>query len=243
VTAATRRGVTSTFLVLFLFSLAAAAGAQTGPAPPRPRQPRPVRPTPHGGSIEISGGVLWQAGFDGGSTNAELTRNPTTGTGPFDLFTANSTLGSGIGVQGRIAAYLSKHLAIEGGIRLARPKLDVDLSGDFESAPNVTATETLTLYVVDGSAVWNFAPLNRGRVVPFVVGGAGYIRDVHEGSELIETGTEYHGLAGVKWWFSDRPNRFGLRLDGGFSVRDGGFDFREGRQTVPILTAGVMYLF
>jgi hypothetical protein len=243
VTPATRGGVTTAFLALFLFSLAAAAGAQTSRTPPRPRQPKLARPTPHAGSIEISGGVLWQAGFDAGSTNAELTRNPTTGSGPLDLFTADSTLGSGIGVQGRIGAYLSKHLAVEGGIRLARPKLDVELSGDFESAPNVTATETLTLYVIDGSAVWNFASLNRGRVVPFVAGGAGYIRDVHEGSELIETGTEYHGLAGVKWWFSDRPNRFGLRVEGGFSVRDGGFDFREGRRTVSIATAGVVYLF
>jgi hypothetical protein len=243
VTARRRRFTGGVVFVLFLVSLAAPAVAQTRRTPPRSRPPRPTRPTPHAGSIEISGGILWQQGFDEGTADAELTRNPGTGTGALDLFTAGSTLGSGIGVQGRIGAYLSRHLAIEGGIRLTRPKLDVRLTGDFESAPNVTATETLTLYVFDGSAVWNFTPAHGGRVVPFVAGGAGYVRDVHEGSELIETGTEYHGIAGVKWWFSERPHRLGIRGEGGISIRDGGFDFREGRRTVPIAAAGLVYLF
>lgn len=187
--------------------------------------------------------MLWQGGFDLGTVNAELQRNPTTGTGPLDLFTAGSKLGSGIGFQGRVAAYLSTHLAIEGGVRVARPKLDIKLSGDFESAPDQTATETLTQYVIDGSAVLNLAPFNSGRVVPFIAGGAGYIRDLHEGSELIETGIEYHGLVGIKWWFSDRPHRLGIRGEGGFSIRDGGFDFRDERRTVPIATAGFVYIF
>jgi hypothetical protein len=187
--------------------------------------------------------VLWQGGFDLGTTNAQLTRNQTTGTGPFDLFAAGTTLGSGIGVQGRVAAYVSKHLAIEGGVRLTRPKLAIALTGDAESAPNLTAEETLMQYVIDGSAVWNLTAFHHGRAVPFLAGGAGYLRDLHEGSELIETGTEYHGLAGLKWWFSDRPHRLGIRGEGGFSIRDGGFDFRDGRRTVPIATAGVVYLF
>jgi hypothetical protein len=244
VTAGNRtRAASCGILALFLFSFSATADAQTTRVPPRVRQPRLNRTTPHAGSLEVSGGLVWQNGFDAAPANAELTRNPTTGTDRFDLFTADSRLGSGVGVQGRIAGYLSSHVAVEGGVRLTRPKLDVRLSNDFESAPNVTANETMTLYVFEGSAVWNFAPLHGGRIVPFVAGGAGYIRDVHEGSELIETGTEYHGLVGIKWWFSNHPHRLGLRAEGGFSTRDGGFDFRDGRRTVPIVTAGVAYLF
>ncbi len=228
-----------TFLVLAAFAVS--VEAQTRRTPPRP--PRPPRPTPHAGSLEVSGGLLWQGGFELGSADAELTRNPTTGTGPLDLFTSGTELGSGIGVQARIAGYLSKRLAIEGGVRVAWPKLAVKLSGDFESARDLTAEETLTQYVIDGSAVWNFGPFRHGRAVPFIAGGAGYIRDLHEGAELMETGTEYHGLVGLKWWFSDRPHRLGIRTEGGFSIRDGGFDFREGRRTVPVATAGLVYLF
>lgn len=215
-----------------------AQGSRTPPGPTRP-----ARPTPHPGSWEISGGFLWQGGFDLGDRNAELTRNPSTGTGPFDLFGAASSLGSGIGAQGRLTGYLTRNLAVEGGARITRPRLAIDLSDDAESAPDVTAAETLTQYVFDGSVVWHFAPFHKERAVPYVAGGAGYIRDLHEGNSLIETGTEYHAMAGVKWWFNSRPRRLGLRTEVGFSVRDGGFDLSEGRRTVPVASASLVYIF
>ena len=227
--------------VLLQLTFTASADAQTRRTPPKPV--RPARPTPHAGSWEFSGGLLWQGGFDLGSADAKLTRNSTTGTGPFDLFSSDTTLGSGLGVQGRIAGYLSKTVAIEGGLRLTRPVLTIKLSGDFESAPDQAAEETLTQYVIDGSVLWHFASFHRGRAVPFVAGGAGYIRDLHEGNELIETGTEYHGLVGLKWWFSSRPHRLGIRGDAGFSIRDGGFEFQDGRHTVPIASVSLAYLF
>ncbi|MEO7271733.1 MAG: hypothetical protein ABI211_06965, partial [Vicinamibacterales bacterium] len=216
------------------------AEAQARRTPPRPT--RPARPTPHAGTWEVSGGFLWQGGFDLDNRDAELTRNPSTGTGPFDLFSSSSSVGPGLGAQGRVAAYLSKNLAIEGGARITRPSLDIDLSADAESAPNLTASETLTQYVFDGSVVWHFAPLHKGRAVPYVAGGAGYIRDLHEGNSLIETGTEYHAMAGLKWWLSSRPRRLGIRGEAGASVRDGGFDFRDGRRTVPVASASLIYL-
>jgi hypothetical protein len=219
----------------------AAAEAQARRTPARPT--RPARPTPHAGSWEVSGGLLWQGGFDLGSADAELTRNPTTGTSPYDLFSSDSKLGSGIGFQGRITGYLSRNLAIEGGLRLTRPVLSIRLTGDVEAAPNETADETLTQYVIDGSVLWHFQAFHRGRAVPFAAAGAGYIRDLHEGSELAENGTDYHATAGLKWWFSNRPRRLGLRAEAGFSVRDGGFDFRDGRRTVPIAAVSLAYIF
>jgi len=215
------------------------AEAQTPRSPARPV--RPARPAPHAGSWEVSGGLLWQGGFDLGNRDAELTRNPATGTGPYDLFTSASSLGSGLGVQARVAGYLSRSLALEGGLRITRPTLNIDLSGDVESAPELTATETLTQYVFDGSLVWHFAPFHKGRAVPYLAGGAGYMRDLHEGNALIETGVEYHGMAGLKWWLSSRPKRLGIRGEAGFSVRDGGFG--EGRRTVPVASASLIYLF
>ena len=163
--------------------------AQTKPAPsPRPA-PRAPRPTPHAGTWEIGGGFWWSGGFDIGDRTAELTRNPDTGTGPLDLFTTSNTLGSGIGFQGRLGAYVSKSLAIEGGIRVTRPKLQISISGDFESAPDQVAEETITEYIFDGSVVWHLtqATFSKGKGVPFVSGGAGYIRDAHEANQLIET--------------------------------------------------------
>ena len=165
------------------------------------------------------------------------------GTGPFQLFSTGTTLGSGLGVQGRLAGYLSRHFALEAGIRLTRPSLKVRVTDDIEGAADIRASETLTQYVMEGSAVWHLGALRQGRAVPFVAGGAGYIRDLHEGSELVETGTEYHALAGFKWWLSDRPRRLGIRTEAGLSIRDGGFDFREERRTVPIASVSLTYLF
>ena len=227
--------------VLLQLPFAASADAQTRRTPPKPA--RPPRPTPHAGSWEVSGGLLWQGGFDLGSAGADLTRNPTTGTGPYTLFSSGTKLGSGLGVQGRVAGYVSKNLAIEGGLRLTRPVLTIKLTGDVESAPDLAAEETMTQYVIDGSAVWHLRAFHRGRAVPFVAGGAGYIRDLHEGNELIETGTEYHGLFGLKWWLSSHPHRLGIRGEAGFSIRDGGFDSKDGTRTVPIASLSLAYLF
>jgi opacity protein-like surface antigen len=240
VTPQLRRPARRLAAVIACLLLASAVEAQTRPAR---RAQRARGPAPHAGSLEVSGGVLWQGGFDLGSAAADLTRNPMTGTGPYPLFGSESRLGAGLGFQGRVTGYLSPRLAIEGGVRFTRPVLAIDLSGDVESAPNQTAEETLTQYVFEGSALWHFGDVQRGRFVPFAGAGAGYIRDLHEGNEVIETGTEYHAVGGVKIWFSDRPRRLGVRGEAGVSIRDGGFDFRDGRRTVPIASASLVYLF
>ena len=226
-----------------------AADAQTKQTPPRqaPRRPppRPPRPTPHAGSWEIGGGFWWSGGFDIGNKTAEETRNPGTGTGPLDLFTTSNSLTSGIGLQGRVAGYLSKSVAIEGGVRITRPKLRIAISGDFESAPDQVAEETITEYIFDGSLVWHLtkATFSKGKGVPFVSGGIGYLRDVHEGSQLIDTGTEYHATGGIKYWLNMKPRRFGIRAEGGISFRDGGFPDDDKHHTVPMAGVSLTYLF
>jgi len=226
----------------------AAAFAAPAAAQPRPQARRPPpRPAPHAGSWEIGGGVVWVGGFDLGEAQANETRNPTTGTGPLTLFVTNNSVGAGFGLQGRLGYYLTRSLEIEGGLRYTRPKLESELSADFESAPNVTATETLNQYVIDGSAVFHFtnAAFSGGRGVPFVSGGVGYLRDVHEGNQLIETGTEYHVTGGIKWWLGAHPapKRLGIRAEAGVSIMDGGFTFDDKRRTEPVAGAALIYVF
>jgi hypothetical protein len=234
-------GVLRTALLSVLVLLAAAPIVE---AQARPAQPvRSARSTPHAGSWELSGGLEWQGGFDLGQRNAELTRNPGAGTGPYDLFTSESSLRPAAGVQAHVAGYLTSRLAVEGGVRITRPVLRVDLTADAESAPDQAAEERITQYVIDGSVVWHLARSPQGRAVPFVAAGGGYVRDLHAQSQLVETGSEMHATAGVKWWFSSRPRRLGIRGEAGVSLRDGGFDFRKGRRAVPIASASLAYLF
>jgi hypothetical protein len=215
------------------------------PAAAQPRRPPP--PAPSAGSWEIGGGVVWIRGVDFGEHTAELARNPGTGTGPFDLFTTTARLTEGVGFQGHLAVYLSRSIAVEGGIRYTPPKLRIHISADAENAADQVADETIGQYLFDGSFVYHFshATFSRGRGIAFVSAGAGYLRDVHEDNALIETGTEYHATGGIKYFFDARPrsHRFGMRGEAGFSIRDGGFDFEDKLRTVPIVMGSLMYLF
>jgi hypothetical protein len=220
-----------------ILGVASIAEAQARPA----QAIRSARQAPHAGSWELSAGLQWQDGVDLGVRNAELTRNPDAGTGPYDLFTSETTLRPAAGVVGHLAGYVTPRLALEAGVRITRPVLRIDLTADAESAADQAAEERITQYVFDGSVVWHLT--GPGRTVPFVAAGGGYLRDLHAQSELVETGSEIHATAGVKWWFSARPRRLGIRGEAGVSLRDGGFDFRQGRRAVPIASASLAYLF
>ena len=198
------------------------------------------RAKPRAGSTEISGGGFWMAGQDLQSSSATLTSNPSSSSSAFTLFDADPKVDPSFGANATLGVYLTPSLAIEGGFQFSRPKVNVRLSNDAEDAPDVTATETISSYVFTGSLVYHFA--TKGQTVPFIAGGAGHIRDVHAGNELVETGVEYHGKAGIKSWFG-RRKAFGFRAEGGISIRDGGFSFDDDRRIAPFAAASLLYLF
>ena len=200
------------------------------------------REVPRSGSWEAGGGIIWSTSVDGPEATAELTDNGQT-SGGLDLFTSEGRLENGAGLKATLAYYLSSAVAIEGGLRFSKPRLSYRLSDDFEDAPDLTAEETLSRYVITGSVVWHLRSGRGKRLIPFVVGGAGYIRDLHEENELVETGTEYHGGGGVKYWLGSGRRRWGLRGEAVMSIRDGGFDFRDGTRTAPVLSGTLIYLF
>jgi len=201
------------------------------------------RDVPRRGSVEVTGGGAWSPGFDVRSVNAELTRG--TQTDAFDLFSVSGDVSGFPGAYARLGFYLSSKISIEGGMRFAKPKLAYRLSGDAESAADETAAETLSHYVFDGSVLVHFTNVSfgGGRGVPFVSAGGGYIRELHEGNELVETGDEFHATAGVKYWFGAGKRRLGLRAEAGFSSRRKGLDDEEARRTLPLVLGGISVLF
>ena len=200
---------------------------------------------PHRGSWELSGGAIWSDGYDLGTRSAELTRNTGGGTGPFELFTSSTEVTTATGGQGRIGVYLSRSIALEAGAQFLRPVVSSRLANDAEEAEDTTATETISRYVFDGAVVFHMTGLsfNGGKGVPFLTGGAGYLRELHDRDELIETGVTYHAGAGLKLWFGQGARRLGVRADVGVAMRDGGFDFSDDRRTVPTAGVSLAYLF
>ncbi len=201
------------------------------------------RDAPRRGMFEASGGGMFASGFALGELTAELTRS--TSTDRFDLFTSEVEVTGFPGAFARLGYYLSDGVSIEGGMRYARPRLTVRLSRDAESAPNQTAEETLSHYVFEGSLVWHLRHLSfaSGRAIPYLAGGAGYLRELHEGNQLVETGQVYQALAGMKFWLGSSARRFGLRVEGGISARKKGIDAEDTVRALPIVFGGVSYLF
>lgn len=196
---------------------------------------------PRRGAVEISGGGIWHAGQDLPAQAAVLTGNPAAGTGPLTLFNSEPSLEPVIGAQAMVGIYVTRALAIEGGLQFSRPTLSVELTDDFEDADPVTATTAISQYLFTGSLLYHFG--SPGRVSPFVAIGGGHLRDVHAFNELVETGTEYHGKLGVKVWTGQGRRRLGIRAEAGLSMRSGGFTFDEDRRIVPTAAVSLAYLF
>ena len=112
--------------------------------------------------------------------------------------------------------------------------------GDFESADSVDADETITSYLIGGSVLYHFG---EGRFVPFIAGGGGYLRQLHDGSTEVLTGSEFHAGGGVKYWLGSGSHRFGLRVDTQMSARAKSIAFEQKGRIVPSLAAGISYLF
>src|SRR5688572_991806 len=98
---------------------------------------------PRRGSVEIGGAAVWAGSQELPELAASLTPNPGTGSGSFQLFNSEPKLDATVGAQATVAFYLTPALAIEGGFRFARPNLTVQLTDDFEGAPDITASSTV----------------------------------------------------------------------------------------------------
>lgn len=195
---------------------------------------------PHAGSFEVSGGVLWSGGYDAGTASANLSRNPTTGTAPLTEFQADSRMLSAPGADVHLGVYFSRRISAEATFQYARPILQAHITSDFESADSVDADETIQSYLIGGSLLYHFGG---GRFVPFVAGGAGYLRQLHGGNTEVLSGTEIHVGGGVKYWFGDGAHRFGLRVEAQASSRAKAIAFEQKRRLVPTVAAGLSYLF
>lgn len=184
-----------------------------------------------GGRFELSGGVGWTGGWDLGSAPATLTGNGVpTGT-PVTLFETETRVDGGPRFEGRLAWYLTPVIAIEGGLVVTRTYLRTDVRNDFEQAPPITASERFTEYAIEGALVvqvpaWRFAG---GRARPFVTGGAGHLRQAHEGSTRIDTGQIVFAGGGATLVLRQAGRSafletLGLRGTARLDVRSGGFE-------------------
>ena len=104
----------------------------------------------------------------------------------------------------------------------------------------------MTQITIEGGALVEVATLRilAGNLVPFVDGGGGYLRQVHEDRVLVETGRTVYVGAGVKWRSAAvKPRgllqRFVLRADARVVSRTAGLDVDDARRNYITVSGGV----
>ena len=193
-------------------------------------------PAPRARSFELSAGGIALGPVDFGTATASLIANQSAAP-ESTLFRADSRVGAGLGLDGRLAFNITRALAVEGGFVWTRATLESRITSDVEGVPDVTLAQELDTYFIEASAVWHLNGLAfaGGRALPFVAGGAGYMRQLDDEQMLTNDnpGTVYHAGGGVKYFFLQRPRGFirglGLRGDARLYVRTGGVELDQDR--------------
>jgi hypothetical protein len=186
--------------------------------------------------FELGIGGLWMGTGSMGSKTA----TETTGSGAATpLFNTTSELGSAFGVEGRIGVRVFRSLVAEADSSYLKPQLRIATSADTEGAAPVTATETVEQFTIGGGALWYLH--QSPRIAPFVMAGAGYLRQLHEQGTLVGAGSYYQFGGGVNLLLV--PSRrfhtkgLGARVDVRALIRSKGIAFDGGSTTSP--AAGV----
>ena len=189
--AARLTGLPSIVVALALAGAPAHASAQSRDARPQSRV-----------DVVVGGGLLAGAGL--GSKDATLRANSTTPQ-PYRLFTAVSRFSAAPLFEIRSSVPLNRRLEIEGGLVLTHPELRSAIGNDVENPAALTIVERVDQYFIDARLIVMIDELSLGdRTVPFVEGGGGYLRQLHEGQAVVEHGHLYHLGAGLKHWMVAR---------------------------------------
>ncbi len=166
------------------------------------------------GRFEVAVGPIWAGATSFGTIDA--TETAADG-GRYRLFSTTTELASATGVEARAGFHLVRSLQAEIALSYAVPELRTRVGADSENAVPLTASESIQRIGVEGAVVLFLPHWRFGHLVPFVRGGSGYLRQLHEGQALVERGHLYDAGGGVSVLVKARPRaRFkglGLRAD------------------------------
>jgi hypothetical protein len=194
--------------------------------------------------VTINAGMTWSGAYDIGGSAAELRGNATGAAAPpFPLMTSESRVTPAAAPEVRVGVSLTPRLTVEGGASRSRPRVGVRIFGDAEAPSEELPGEQLEQYVFDGGLSWQ-VPLNLGRrMAPFVAGGAGYLRQLHEDRTFAETGRIYYAGGGARYWLRGGHGNAmpaGLRGEFRINLRRDGIDFEDQMRVYPTFS---LFLF
>lgn len=181
--------------------------------------------------FDIAAGGRWLTAVPLGTSTGTLT---TPDGGSVTLFSTETRLGPTSAVEGRFGVRLSRHLFAEGAASFGFSRLTAAITDDAEGAADVEVSEAIRHLVLSGGLVAEISAWRMGaRAVPFVTGGAGYLRQLHEGRPIVEEGRLFYAGAGLNVLLSTgtgwtgRGTAVGLRFDTRFDTWTGGISLDD----------------
>jgi hypothetical protein len=242
----TRRGARAVALALAAACCALWAEPLWAQAKPKPRPTQAPRKPPGPPRFELAAGAAWLGGYGLGQRDATLTESGAPTGGRFVLFRTTSDIGAAPGLDARFGVRVTRRVTADVGVLYSRPELTTVITGDVEQAQSFTATGRLSEYVVEGSVRYQLVrETSRRRLLPFVSGGAGYLRQLSDDRTAVETGAVYHAGGGVLAPLRTRQRgafrQLGLRGDVRVNWRTGGFEVEETTQA-SLGAAALLYM-
>jgi hypothetical protein len=197
------------------------------------------------GRVEIGAGIKRTAEMSLRAADAEET---SASGGRFRLFASETVLEPVTSVEGRVAVQLTRMIQVGVAGSYATARLATRLSSDTENIPNVTAQERLSQWTVAGEMTAELPAWKIGAgATPFLVAGAGYLRELHEGRTLSEQGRFYDVGGGLNVALRTAPRAavksVGIRVDARARLRTGGVAFDDRVRVTPAVGASFFARF
>ena len=195
--------------------------------------------------FEVTGGIGYFTGARLGDADATLRANAAPQ--PFTLFTTETSIRGSLTGDLRVGMWLNRRVGVEGRLGYGRPDVATSVRADAEGAAPITVVERIDQFVIDAGVLFRLDEMRVGPLVPFAEGGAGYLRQVHEGLALIEEGHVYHLGGGVIQDLLTRTHGIvraaGLRADARVYFLSGGVSLNDRITTHGSFSGGLFIRF
>lgn len=196
------------------------------------------------GRFDAAFGIGWLGGAGLADRDANLrTRDG----GDYRLFSTSSRFAGTTVLETRVGYGLTRRYRLEGRIGFSHPELRSSVTADAEGAPDIELAERVDQYTFEGALVVRLPEWRMSSLVPFVAGGAGYLRQLHEGQTLVEEGVAYQVGGGVTRPLFVRQGGWvkaaSLRGDVRLHIFTGGIHLDEGARIHPSVAASVEVMF
>lgn len=218
------------------------------PAVAQSTPPLATAQAPRAPRVELHLGGAWSPALGLGDQQALLTQNgvPTGGESP--LFATSTEIAGAPAFDGRVGLVVAADWRLVAGFSYGQPELRTTISGDTEQPASAVAVDRFDEYIVDGSIVWSPRRwrFGGGRGVPFMLGGAGYLRQLLSERAVLETGLTYHVGGGAAWGMGRAAStgpRWGVDAEARLTWRVGGVDVEDNVRLAPRFGAGVFVRF